>query len=192
MTLFLPRPTRGHRRSFRNPIFRWRQRHLSQRDTQNNWRRWGPKNQCTRWWSVPASGRCFLFIQHPVEIFLRHLLVFQAYLSVYKDYWSQQPPRSSLSVYMEHSQDLQEPDAPDGGRGEHLAIGAHAQHDDGRSHNYQVWKAERLDQLHLVFAQNTCFTKIPSLNLCLEKFQIIAFHVVFSYQTPKDVPKKSA
>ena len=56
-----------------------------------------------------------------------------------EDYRPQKPPRSTLTVDMKHTEDLQEPDASDGRGGEHLTIGAHGQDDDGRRHHDQVW-----------------------------------------------------
>ncbi len=49
---------------------------------------------------------------------------------------SQESPCPSLPVHVEHPQDLQEPDAPDGGGGENLAVGAHRKdHDGGGDHD---------------------------------------------------------
>lgn len=62
------------------------------------------------------------------------------YLPVNEDDGAKQPPGAALPVHVQHAQDLQEADAADGRRGEHLAVGAHRQHHDGGHHHDQVWK----------------------------------------------------
>jgi hypothetical protein len=42
---------------------------------------------------------------------------------MYEDDRAQQPPRAALPVHVEHPEDLQEPDAANRRRGEHLAVG---------------------------------------------------------------------
>ncbi len=67
-----------------------------------------------------------------------HVLRVHTYLSVNEDHGPEQPPRASLPVDVQHPQDLEESDAADGARREHLAVGAHRKHDDGRRHHDEV------------------------------------------------------
>jgi hypothetical protein len=47
------------------------------------------------------------------------------YLTMYENHRTQEPPRAALAIDVKHPQDLQEPDASDGGSGKDLAIASH-------------------------------------------------------------------
>jgi len=67
--------------------------------------------------------------------FLRVLLI---YLSMNEDDRAEESPCSTLTIYMEHTQNLQEADPPDGRRCKYLPVGTHRENHNGSHHHYQI------------------------------------------------------
>jgi hypothetical protein len=59
-------------------------------------------------------------------------------LSMNEDDGPKETPCSTLSIYMEHAQNLQEANSPDGRRSKYLPVGTHREHHNGSHHHYQI------------------------------------------------------
>ena len=65
-------------------------------------------------------------------------------LSVDEDHRAEEAPGAGLPVHVQHPQDLEETDAPDGRGGEDLSVGAPGKDHHRRSHHDQIYDADGL------------------------------------------------